>query len=130
MKNPRTMSFEQLVSLRDTVDGLISSMAAKVKQGLQERMTWIDSLTGKAGSARTKKAHALRGRKVPPKYRNPKNRSETWAGRGAMPRWLTALVEQGHKVEEFAISHKAPAAKKTAARRKRAGRKRAATKGA
>ena len=24
----------------------------------------------------------MKGRKVAPKYRNPKNRSETWAGRG------------------------------------------------
>ena len=26
----------------------------------------------------------IKGRKVAPKYRNPKNRVETWAGRGAM----------------------------------------------
>ena len=34
----------------------------------------------------------LKGRKVPPKYRNPKNRAETWAGRGATPRWLRAYL--------------------------------------
>jgi DNA-binding protein H-NS len=28
--------------------------------------------------------------KVFPKYRNPKNRSETWTGRGKQPRWLVA----------------------------------------
>jgi len=46
----------------------------------------------------------LKGRKVPPKYRNPKNRDETWAGRGATPRWLRAYIKAGHKLEEFAIA--------------------------
>ena len=42
--------------------------------------------------------------KVPPKYRGPEG--ETWAGRGATPRWLTALIEQGHSIEDFAIAPK------------------------
>jgi DNA-binding protein H-NS len=40
---------------------------------------------------------------VPPKYRNPKNRSETWAGRAATPRWLRADLKKGKKLEAFAI---------------------------
>jgi DNA-binding protein H-NS len=40
---------------------------------------------------------------VPPKYRNPKKRSETWAGRGAMPLWLRAQIKAGKKLEHFAI---------------------------
>jgi H-NS histone family len=28
---------------------------------------------------------------VAPKYRNPENPSEAWAGRGLKPRWLTAV---------------------------------------
>jgi DNA-binding protein H-NS len=35
---------------------------------------------GRAGGS------ALRGKKVAPKYRGPPG--ETWAGRGAKPRWL------------------------------------------
>ena len=45
----------------------------------------------------------LKGRKVAPKYRNPQNRSETWAGRGATPRWLRAYIKSGRKLEDFAI---------------------------
>jgi DNA-binding protein H-NS len=111
MKNLKNMSFDQLVSLRETVDDMISGMAAKVKESLHEKLVWIDSLTGKRRSARQQTGHALRGRKVAPKYRNPGNRTETWAGRGAMPRWLRALVQQGHKPEEFAIDRKAAATK-------------------
>ena len=41
--------------------------------------------------------------KVAPKYRNPANPAETWAGRGQQPRWLAAETSQGRKLEEFLI---------------------------
>lgn len=44
-----------------------------------------------------------KGRKLKPKYHNPKNKNETWAGRGLKPKWLSAMLKQGKKLEEFAI---------------------------
>ena len=32
---------------------------------------------------------------VAPKYRNPENPAETWAGRVLKPRWLTAAIKGG-----------------------------------
>ncbi len=49
-------------------------------------------------------ASSLKGRKVKPKYRNPADRSETWTGRGLMPRWMAALVKKGKKREDFLIA--------------------------
>ena len=40
---------------------------------------------------------------VTPKYRNPDQPSETWAGRGKQPRWLVAQLESGGRVEDFRI---------------------------
>jgi DNA-binding protein H-NS len=45
----------------------------------------------------------LKGRTVAPKYRDPENSSQTWAGRGQSPRWLAAYEQQGRKREEFLI---------------------------
>lgn len=60
-----------------------------------------------AGSARkTAKKAAKKTRKlgkVPPKYRNPGNKAETWTGRGKQPRWLAAQVAKGKKPEDFLI---------------------------
>ena len=39
---------------------------------------------------------------VPAKYRGPEG--QTWSGRGLKPRWLAALIAQGHTLEEFAIA--------------------------
>lgn len=44
--------------------------------------------------------------KVPPKYRNPANRKETWTGRGKQPRWMAALVAKGKKPDDFLIKKK------------------------
>jgi len=101
----KTMSFEDLVSLRDSVVRLISDKAASTRRDLEERLAAIDGL-GIGGAKRGPKPRGskLKGRKVAPKYRNPKNRAETWAGRGATPRWLRALLKSGHKLEEFAIA--------------------------
>jgi DNA-binding protein H-NS len=40
---------------------------------------------------------------VAPKYRNPENPEETWAGRGLKPRWLAAAIKGGKKLEDFQI---------------------------
>ena len=41
---------------------------------------------------------------VAPKYRNPENPSETWAGRGVKPRWMQALLARGRTMDEFKIA--------------------------
>ena len=41
--------------------------------------------------------------KVAPKYRNPDNTAETWAGRGKPPRWMAVKLEKGAKLEDFLI---------------------------
>ncbi len=40
---------------------------------------------------------------VSPKYRNPDQPSETWAGRGKQPRWLVAQLRSGRRIEDFSI---------------------------
>lgn len=103
----KSMSFDDLVALRDNVVRLISDKAASARRELEAKLSAIEGLgLGGGGAKRGPKPRGskLKGRKVPPKYRNPKNRSETWAGRGATPRWLRAYIKAGHKLEEFAIA--------------------------
>ena len=39
---------------------------------------------------------------VAPKYRDPES-GATWSGRGLKPRWLTAALASGKKLEDFAV---------------------------
>lgn len=41
--------------------------------------------------------------KVAIKYRNPKNPSQTWTGRGRRPKWLVAELEKGRSREAFLV---------------------------
>ena len=50
----------------------------------------------------------VRGRRpmgsVPPKYRNPKDPSQTWAGRGLQPHWVRDALKSGKKLDGFLIA--------------------------
>jgi DNA-binding protein H-NS len=89
----------------------------------------IEELFGAAGAApRKAPAVARAGRKlgkVAPKYRNPENPKETWAGRGKQPRWLAAYTAKGRDLGEFVIPG---AAKLTPSKSKPATKKRVVTK--
>ena len=41
--------------------------------------------------------------KVAPKYRNPADPSQTWAGRGQQPKWLASQLGGGKRLEDFLI---------------------------
>jgi DNA-binding protein H-NS len=38
-----------------------------------------------------------------PKFRNPEEPSEAWAGRGRQPPWLTAQLRSGKQIDDFRI---------------------------
>jgi DNA-binding protein H-NS len=98
--NLSEMNIEALMDLRERVDGLLSERRAELEQQL-ERMGVIGGrrvVRGGGGSP-------LRGRKVPPRYRS--RSGETWAGRGARPRWLVAAIKRGRKLDDFLIDKSA-----------------------
>ena len=55
------------------------------------------SVKVKKPSSKTKtvKAHTMKGVKLPAKYRNPQNPTQTWTGRGVDPAWVATLRESG-----------------------------------
>jgi DNA-binding protein H-NS len=91
------MSVDQLWSLNEQVSSLLAARIAAEKARLEDRLRAIGSPT--TGVHRARRPYP----KVLPKYRNPKNRSETWAGRGKQPRWLVAQLRSGKKLEDFQI---------------------------
>jgi DNA-binding protein H-NS len=85
------MTVEALIDLRKRIDETLVKRRANIEQQL-ERMDVAVAASG---------ASTLRGRKVPPKYRSPSG--QTWAGRGARPRWLVAAIKGGKKLDDFLI---------------------------
>jgi DNA-binding protein H-NS len=98
------MSVEALMDLRKRVDETLLQHRAKIEQQL-EKMDRTIAVVGRLRIVRGGRS-ALKGRKVPPKYRGPSG--ETWAGRGARPRWLVAAIKGGKKLDDFLIDKSAP----------------------
>ncbi len=117
--NLKAMTLDALIDLRDDLDRILSTKVVAARRELHSKLERLDSFISK----KTPKIgrSSRRGRKVAPKYRSPEG--ETWAGRGARPRWLTALLKRGRKLEEFAINKAAAARKKPAAKRSRRKRR-------
>jgi DNA-binding protein H-NS len=97
----KTMSVAKLQALKSQVEAAIS---AKVTERRRELETELSKLAGFAGGRKaTKFGRGGRMGPVAPKYRNPENPAETWAGRGLRPRWLTAAIKSGKKQDDFLI---------------------------
>ena len=106
------LSIDKLFTLRDQVDAAINAKAVGARRDLQNRLGKLDRLTISGVRAKGGRRGA-----VAPKYRNPENPAETWAGRGLKPRWLVAAMKGGKKLEAFAIASqtkKAPVKRKKA----------------
>jgi DNA-binding protein H-NS len=82
------MNVEALMNLRKQVDERLAELRTELEKQLE---ALIGQPKGKARSS------ALRGRKVPPKYRSPSG--DTWAGRGAKPKWMVEALKKGKKMD-------------------------------
>ena len=58
---------------------------------------------GVAAKKSPAKKSAQKGVKVEPKYRNWSDPTQTWAGRGMPPKWLSAELAKGRPLEDFLI---------------------------
>jgi DNA-binding protein H-NS len=107
-QNLTGLNFESLMDLRNQVDEALSGYRSTLERQLEALGSSVASLGGKV--ARRTRGSMLKGTKVAPKFRSPKG--ETWAGRGAKPRWLVAAIKEGKKLEDFAIEKTVGKAKK------------------
>lgn len=103
MKNDLSkLSLEELRKLQKNVakaidsfkDRQIAAARAELEARAKELGYSLDQIVGGKGAPRAK---------VAPKYRNPKDASATWTGRGRKPLWVVAALEKGKKLEDFLI---------------------------
>jgi len=94
MPSLKGMNVQALLNLRKQIDQRL----LELRTDLQKQLAAI------TGQAKPKGKASLKGRKVPPKYKSPSG--ETWAGRGAKPKWLVAAIKKGKKAEDFLIKRR------------------------
>jgi DNA-binding protein H-NS len=102
------MSYADLSALRDRIDAAMIEAKVAEKSALRAK---IEAIAAQGGyrvaelvdGRRGRKSKSLKGSKVAAKFRNPKDLSQTWAGRGRQPLWLVAALRRGQKIESFRV---------------------------
>jgi DNA-binding protein H-NS len=92
------MDVQSLMDLRKRVEEALFEHRAV----LEKQLALLHGETAISARRRGgRRRSTLKGRKVPAKYRD--RSGNTWAGRGAKPRWLVAAMKGGRKLESFLI---------------------------
>jgi DNA-binding protein H-NS len=95
------MGDDALWKLRADLSESLAAKIAEEKKHVEDRLVQLQ-----ANSLPESETHKSERRPYPrvlPKFRNPDEFSQTWAGRGKQPRWLTAQLRSGRGVDEFRI---------------------------
>jgi len=94
-------SVDELWALHVEVAAVLARKISAEKVQLERRLRQLlkpnGASNGNAGRERRPYPQVF------PKYRNPAQPAETWAGRGKQPRWLTAQLRSGKKLDDFRI---------------------------
>ena len=92
-------STDELWALHEQIVEVLSLKISEEKALLEKRLSELGSQTAPASNVRERRPYPP----VLPKFRNPRRPSETWAGRGKKPRWLSNLLKNGGRIEDFRI---------------------------
>ena len=95
--NFASMSVEDLWETREEISNLLEAKLLAEKKMLEQRLT----------SLRHPASRYLKPRRpyppVLPKFANPDEPSQVWAGRGKQPRWVTEKLASGLALEDLSI---------------------------
>src|SRR5215475_6991273 len=120
--NLKSMTIDALLGLREKIDAVLTAKVQDERRSLESELAKLSRVVMGSGRTKASFGRGVRG-KVAPKYRNPENPAETWAGRGLKPRWLSAALKAGKKLDDFTIAgagkEAAPKATKRKVRAKR-----------
>jgi DNA-binding protein H-NS len=122
--NLPSLSIDELWALHEEIGAMLSKRITAEKRELETRLARLNRSSISDGAiikraARQSGERRPARRKYPPvlpKFENPSDPSETWAGRGKQPRWLVAQLKAGRKMNDFLINR---AKRQAAAKRHR-----------
>ena len=101
MPNLEKMHTDQLWDFHTQVASLLVKKLAAEKRDLELKLGKLQREAAPLSSSQRPRRHYP---EVRPKYRNPEDPSQTWAGRGKTPRWMSKMLATGRSIEESRIA--------------------------
>ena len=99
----KSMSIDRLTAVRHRVEAALNSKVIDQRRNIESELAKLNRFQGGKALRKVGPGNGARG-PVAPKYRNPENPTETWAGRGLRPKWLTAAIKGGKSADDFLIA--------------------------
>lgn len=101
--NLANYSYAELILIKDAVNSAIADRKADEIKVLKDKLTSVAAKAGFELSELFVGVRAVRNGAVA-KYRNPRNHSQTWTGRGRRPAWLVdELKKNGGNIDPFVL---------------------------
>jgi len=106
--NLSSLSMDELWALHEQVGNILAEKITNEKRELEQRLAKLNSgMMAKVNRPDLQVAERRGARRkyppVLPKFQNPSDPSETWAGRGKQPRWMVLQLKAGKKMTDFLI---------------------------
>ena len=101
--NVDKMSLKDLIELDSRVKKAIVSAKERERTETRQKLLEMAEQSGFSVTELFGGTRGGKGGKVAVKYRNRDNPSETWTGRGRQPKWLSAALKKGAKLQDFAL---------------------------
>lgn len=91
-----SMSVDELWALYEVVAAELGRRITAARDLLDARLRQLHNVPDGA-LQRVKRPYPT----VTAKFRNPKDHTQTWSGRGRQPRWLAAEIRSGKRLTDF-----------------------------
>ena len=99
------MTVDDLWALHEKLSDKLEARIVAEQKVLEQRLAAL-----RTPSERNHRARKPERRPYPtvfPKFFNPEDPTQTWAGRGKQPRWLASQLREGRRVDDFKIQRTA-----------------------
>ena len=97
------LTIDDLWSLHLAISKTLSEKIIAERNLLERRLSALKPAARSEPRSRERRPYPP----VFPKFFNPEDPSQTWAGRGKQPRWLLEKLKSGHHVDDFRIQQAA-----------------------
>ena len=96
----KSMSTDQLMDLHQKVQLMLADKLQAEMAKIEERLRRVKSVGSVVATERVRRPYPP----VLPKYKNPRDPSEIWSGRGKQPLWVREQLQAGKKLDQFLIA--------------------------
>jgi DNA-binding protein H-NS len=98
------LTFEQLAKFADAIQNQLNAKRHEVREELRRELIEKARLFGiDPSDLLPSRKVRVNGSEVKPKYRDTRDPTQTWSGRGRQPRWLQERIAAGENRDNYLI---------------------------